>query len=201
MSGKSAGSRHAERVRAFQVVYSLFFSPALSEKALGKKFLRTLYAKIPTLGGVEASRVFASEKEEEDGAGEDAVLNPFVFPAGGGVEEIIVPADLSEQPEGFAWDLVRGTWQNQRELDALITKFSQNWRLDRMGKVELALLRLAAYELIYRNDVPGKVVINEAIELSKIFGDDSSRGFVNGILDALVKALDSGELGRADLPG
>ena len=203
MSNKNAGSRHAERVRAFQAIYSLFFSTVDSEKTLGKRFMRMLYAKPSTLGQANAARAFDSEAdaEGENFAGESGALNPFAFPADAGqdAEEVVVPSDFSAQPEGFAWELVRGAWQNQVELDGLITDFSQNWRLDRMGKVELALLRLAAYELLYRDDVPGKVVINEAIELSKIFGDDSSRSFVNGILDAIVKALDSGELKRGGI--
>ena len=63
-----------------------------------------------------------------------------------------------------------------------------------MGKVEVTLLRLAMFELTRQKDVPPKVAINEAIELSKQFGDDKSRGFVNGILDAAAKALEAGRL-------
>lgn len=95
---------------------------------------------------------------------------------------------------GFAWELVKGVWEQQASLDARLASFSRNWRLERMGKVEITLLRLALYEMLFQRDVPPKVAINEAIELSKQFGDDGSRGFVNGILDAAVKALESGAL-------
>ena len=99
-------------------------------------------------------------------------------------------------PEGFAWELVQGVWAQQKTLDEHLASFSQNWRIERMGKVEITLLRLALYEILFRADVPPKVAINEAIELSKQFGDDASRSFVNGILDAAAKALENGSLKR-----
>ncbi|MDL2210344.1 transcription antitermination factor NusB [Desulfovibrio sp. OttesenSCG-928-O18] len=104
--------------------------------------------------------------------------------------------DKTGAPEGFAWELVEGVWTNQAALDEHLAAFSQNWRIERMGKVEITLLRLALYEIIFRGDIPPKVAINEAIELSKQFGDDGSRGFVNGILDAAAKAVESGKLQR-----
>ncbi len=99
-------------------------------------------------------------------------------------------------PDGFAWELVYGVWSKREGLDSQIGAFSENWRIDRMGKVELTLLRLALYELTHRVDVPSKVAINEAIELSKVFGDDKSRSFINGILDTASKALEDGTLAR-----
>ncbi|MFV0421437.1 transcription antitermination factor NusB [Oleidesulfovibrio sp.] len=97
-------------------------------------------------------------------------------------------------PVGFAWELIEGTWTNQKELDEVITRFAQNWRVERIGKIELTILRLAVYEMLYRADVPPKVAINEGIELSKQFGDQKSRSFINGILDAAAKALEAGTL-------
>jgi N utilization substance protein B len=113
-------------------------------------------------------------------------------------ERVVTPDPKAgwSQPEGFAWELVRGVWDRQAELDKLIRGFSQNWRLERMGRVELSLLRLAVYELLFRTDVPPKVILNEAIELSRQFGDELSHGFVNGILDAVVKAVEKGEVQR-----
>lgn len=108
------------------------------------------------------------------------------------------PENLSDQVrDTFAWELVHGVWKHRDALDALIGTKARNWRTDRMGKVEITLLRLALFELLHTPDVPPKVVINEAIELSKQFGDEKSRVFVNGILDASAKALESGELKRA----
>ncbi|MBO6148564.1 MAG: transcription antitermination factor NusB [Lachnospiraceae bacterium] len=71
-------------------------------------------------------------------------------------------------------------------LDATIAEKSEGWGLGRMGRVELALIRLAAYEILYDEDVPTKVAINEAVELSKRYGQDDSPSFVNGILAKLV---------------
>lgn len=108
------------------------------------------------------------------------------------------PEQAADAPlHGFAWELTHGVWQNMDALDAAITSFSQNWRVDRMARVELTLLRIAVYELLYRADIPPRVAMNEAIELAKQFGDDKSRGFINGILDAAAKALESGALQRA----
>jgi N utilization substance protein B len=88
---------------------------------------------------------------------------------------------------GFAWELVFGVWSEIRELDGIIARFARNWRPDRMGKVELTLLRLAVYELRYRQDIPAGTAINEALELSRRFGDDGARSFINGILDAVAR--------------
>ena len=98
------------------------------------------------------------------------------------------------EPSGFAWELVYGVWQHRDELDAVIERFARNWRLDRVGRVELNLLRLGVYEMLYRADVPAKVSMNEALELDKQYGDSRSHTFVNGILDAVSKAVDKGEL-------
>ncbi len=102
----------------------------------------------------------------------------------------------AQEAQGFAWELVQGVWQNSVELDALIERFSHNWRIDRMGRVELMLLRLALYEIVYRNDIPAKVAMTEALDISRQFGEDSARSFVNGILDAAAKALEAGEIER-----
>ncbi len=93
----------------------------------------------------------------------------------------------------FAWELITGVLENQNELDQLIAKFSQNWRIARIAKVELTILRIAVYEMFYREDVPVKVAINEGIELSKKYGDNKSSKFVNGILDAIAKRLEEGD--------
>lgn len=100
-------------------------------------------------------------------------------------------------PGGFAWELVEGVWKHAADLDRTIARFSQNWRVDRLGKIELTLLRLALFEMLHRPDVPPKVALNEALELATRFGDDKARRFVNGILDAAVKALDNGSLASA----
>lgn len=68
------------------------------------------------------------------------------------------------------------------EIDALIESISDGWRIERLGKAELAILRLAVYEMKYDEDIPFRVAINEAVELSKIYCNDEARGFINGLL-------------------
>jgi N utilization substance protein B len=94
---------------------------------------------------------------------------------------------VGPEASDFAWELIQGVWENLAELDRLIGQHSQHWRVGRIAKIELSILRLALYELYYRTDIPLKVAINEGIELAKEFGDEQSRGFVNGILDAAAK--------------
>jgi transcription antitermination factor NusB len=107
------------------------------------------------------------------------------------------PHDVEEGEDDtgqdFAWELVHGVWTNQRELDAHIVRFSKHWKLSRIAKVELTILRLAVYEILFSPDIPLRVALNEAIELAKRYGDENSRNFINGILDAIAKAVDSGE--------
>jgi N utilization substance protein B len=90
---------------------------------------------------------------------------------------------------GYLKDLVAGVASHQEELDALIVRFSEHWRLERMNSVDRNLLRLAAYELIYHPDIPPKVIINEAVELAKRYGTESSGAFVNGLLDRIRVAV------------
>ena len=94
----------------------------------------------------------------------------------------------------FAWELVSGVWERTEDLDKIITRFSRHWKIQRIAKVELAILRLALFEILFCKDTPPKVAINEAVELAKRFGDENSKNFVNGILDAAAKDLEKGEM-------
>lgn len=91
----------------------------------------------------------------------------------------------------FANDLVRGFGARAGEVDEVIKKSSQNWRLERMSRVDRNVLRLGVYELLALSDVPRKVTLNEAIELAKKFGAEGSASFVNGVLDRIA-----GDLGK-----
>ena len=86
----------------------------------------------------------------------------------------------------FATQLVRGAYGNLVEIDGLIAGYSQHWKLDRMPIVDRCILRLAAYELLYRDDIPPKVTINEAVELAHKYSTPDSGKFVNGVLDKLM---------------
>lgn len=89
----------------------------------------------------------------------------------------------------FATELLLGILDKSAELDARISEKSPNWSISRMAKIDLAIIRLAAYELIYRADIPKNVTINEAIEIAKKFGSEESPAFVNGILDEISRSL------------
>jgi len=72
------------------------------------------------------------------------------------------------------------------DIDRILTRISSGWRLNRMGKMELNILRIAIYEIKYDDDIPNKVAINEAVELAKTYGGDLSSSFINGILGKLM---------------
>jgi N utilization substance protein B len=87
----------------------------------------------------------------------------------------------------FAESLIRGVTQHRASIDELVARHAMHWSMDRMATVDRNVLRLAVYELLYSQDVPERVVLNEAIEIAKKYGTDESGGFVNGILDHIVK--------------
>lgn len=96
-------------------------------------------------------------------------------------EQVEITAKVRE----FAEDLVRGVQSRREVIDEAIRARSKNWALSRMPLVDLNVMRLAAYELMYRPDIPKKVSINEAIEIVRRYGDKESPAFVNGILDEI----------------
>lgn len=104
-------------------------------------------------------------------------------------------SDRQTEDREFAARLATGVYLWLDELDGLIQRFSKHWRIGRIAKTELSILRLAVYEMLHEPDIPLRVSINEAVELSKEFGDEQSFPFVNGILDAVAKAVDHGQLG------
>ncbi len=99
-----------------------------------------------------------------------------------------------EQPRdtyAFGEELIHGTIEHAAEIDAKIRALTQNWEFDRIARIDLAILRLAIFEMLFRRDIPPVVSINEAIDLSKQFSNADAKRFINGILDRL-----KGDLGR-----
>lgn len=92
-----------------------------------------------------------------------------------------------EEIRGFSAALVRQVLERRSAIDAEIEKCADNWKIGRMALVDRNILRIGACEILYVEEVPSKVAINEAIELAKKFGDADSSKFVNGILDKLAK--------------
>ncbi len=86
---------------------------------------------------------------------------------------------------GFFYGIAYGTLNNLEKVDAVIKKFSKNWSIERMSRIDRNLLRQSIYEIISHPETPKNVIINEAVEIAKKFGNDESPSFVNGILDAV----------------
>ena len=95
---------------------------------------------------------------------------------------------LSGADKTFLENLVSGVRERQEELDAIVGQYAQGWALNRLARVDLTILRMAVYELLYMPEVPVGASINEAVELSKRFCEDKSSGFINGILGSVARA-------------
>lgn len=105
-------------------------------------------------------------------------------------------AEVTGRVREFAEELVNGFREHSATIDEAIRARSKNWSLSRMPRVDLNVMRMATYELMFRADIPKKVSINEAIEIVRRFGDKESPSFVNGILDeieACAKTETAGE--------
>ncbi|HEU4683766.1 MAG TPA: transcription antitermination factor NusB [Nitrospira sp.] len=92
----------------------------------------------------------------------------------------------SAEVKAFAESLVRGVLEHRQDLDAVLARYAKNWTVNRMQVVDRNILRLGAYELLWLDEVPAKVTMNEAIDLAKDFGDEEAAKFVNGILDKIL---------------
>ena len=95
-------------------------------------------------------------------------------------------SELAANVDGYASDAASGVAVDQEQIDTLIGTFARGWALERMPATDRALLRLAAWELLRRDDVPTAVVISEAVELAKRYSTDESGRFVNGVLSAIA---------------
>ncbi|MCC6332595.1 MAG: transcription antitermination factor NusB [Myxococcales bacterium] len=94
------------------------------------------------------------------------------------------------QADQFALELVGGVRDHLAEIDQLIEAHSLNWRLDRMHRIDRNVLRIGIFELKFRQDIPRKVTINEAVELGKTFGNEASSAFINGLLDRVAGVVE-----------
>ena len=109
---------------------------------------------------------------------------------GHGVDEILKRTKeegaLSESALQFASHLVKGVVQKKKTIDVTIQKYAPNWPVEQLAIIDRNILRMAIYELTCDKDTPPKVVVNEAVELAKSFGSDSSPKFVNGVLGTIM---------------
>ncbi|HBA88605.1 MAG TPA: transcription antitermination factor NusB [Geobacter sp.] len=117
----------------------------------------------------------------------NTTLKRIIDSFGDGEEE---PAlSINSKAYAFASELVNGVVTHIQEIDSRIAEKSKHWSMARMARVDLNILRLAVFELLYRPDIPKNVTMNEAIEVAKKFGADDSASFVNGILDEIASTV------------
>jgi transcription antitermination factor NusB len=99
------------------------------------------------------------------------------------VEELIAREAQQPDAQSYARECVKGTWSRRAEIDKTIESVAENWQLSRMAAIDRNVLRLAIYEMLFRDDIPAAVAINEAVAIAKRYSTKDSGGFVNGILD------------------
>ena len=102
--------------------------------------------------------------------------------------------DLPQNSIGFAQELLSGVSQSRLGLDNVITRYAPAWPVSQLSIIDRNILRIALFELIYTPGTPRKTAINEAVELAKIFGSESSARFINGVLGSAMSGLESGEI-------
>ena len=107
-------------------------------------------------------------------------------------DEFFKAEEPDREARAFALRLVRGTHENESELNTVIQSVAQNWDISRMAVIDRNVLRLAAFELLHCKDIPPKVAINEAIELGKRYSTQNSGAFINGILDKIKSRFAEG---------
>ena len=100
------------------------------------------------------------------------------------------PDDFDAASEAYVKLTVCGTLENIQTVDKAIKDHIKNWNFDRISRIDLAILRLSVYGLLFQKDTDGKIIINEAVKLAQEFGGDDSYKFVNGVLDAIYKEND-----------
>lgn len=101
--------------------------------------------------------------------------------------------DPTVADRAYVQKLLGGVLEHLDEIDEAIAKQSRNWSPDRMPKVDLTIMRMAVWELLYEEDVPGSVVINEAVEIAKRFCDDGADRFINGVLGTILREKEAAQ--------
>ena len=99
--------------------------------------------------------------------------------------------NLNKTESLFVLETLKGIQNHQKDIDEIIQKYAQNWTRKRISLVDLNIMRLAVFEILFCSDIPDKVALNEALELAKLFGEKKSVSFVNGILDQVLKSKEA----------
>jgi len=103
------------------------------------------------------------------------------------IERRVIEGSFSRTSEDFLRSLFNGVIKKREEIDKMISEFAPSWPMGQMATVDRNLLRMAIYEMVMSDEIPPKVAINEAVELAKVFGSDSSSKFVNGVLGSVME--------------
>ncbi|MGI9534462.1 MAG: transcription antitermination factor NusB [Thermodesulfobacteriota bacterium] len=125
-----------------------------------------------------------SDKNDEKHLDFDAEINSFL-----NTQEEIRDADTKK----FMITLSKGVYENMDGIDRIITKYSDNWKISRMSKIDRNILRLAVFEMLNLSNIPHPVTINEAVDIAKKYGTNESGSFINGIVDRVRIAFEKGE--------
>lgn len=135
---------------------------------------------------IAVQSMYQMEMNEVDA--EEAVMMLLTEAAGENESEVEL-SDI-EATKAFVLELIGGTWGHKEAIDELLGDYLKGWQISRLSKVDRQVLRLATYEMVFRDDVPGKVAVNEAIELAKHFGTGDSGKFVNGVLGKMIQDVE-----------
>ncbi len=190
---ESAGGRHAGREVALQVLYAIDLGETGPRDAAHARAVKAAAAAAPpraprAMRAEPATRTAVVEVDSE-AIGEGAVVDLDPVEASGvAFDRIVEHFDVPKAAMEFARMLVAGVAARASELDALVGQHARNWRVERMAAVDRNVLRLGAFEL-RETDTPVPVVIDEAVDLARRFGSDTSPSFVNGVLDAIAREL------------
>ena len=107
------------------------------------------------------------------------------------LDRLMVEADLPTSARQVTREMVQGVVENRRELDRIISELAPSWPVSQIAAVDRSLLRLAIYELMFSRQAPPKVTVNEAVDLARAFGSESSRKFVNGVLGSVMEMVEA----------
>ncbi|MBV4418636.1 transcription antitermination factor NusB [Clostridium tyrobutyricum] len=105
------------------------------------------------------------------------------------IEAVEESSSLKDIDMDYLKRVVQGIEKNKNILDERIQKYLKNWKLNRISKIDITILRICCYEFLYEEDIPKNVSINEAVELGKIYGEDKSASFINGVLGNMIKDI------------
>mgnify|MGYP002518687006 CR=1 FL=1 len=109
------------------------------------------------------------------------------------LEDYFKEYSYTKADEAYISDVVKGVFDNLEKIDKLLAEAAKSWTLNRISKVDKAVLRLAVYEMYYREDIPDSISVYEAVELAKVYDSPKAGGFVNGLLRGILRKKEEGE--------